>query len=1061
MPRTSIVSLGMLLVIGAVLCALLTASPAAASEALPQWKVISVSTPTNLSEGGSGELVITATNVGDGPTDGSKIAIDDVLPAGLTALSIAGFDSYSGVVALNCSQADGLACEYKGRVDPGDTLSVFIDVHVGFGLPARIADDVTVSGGGAPTTSASSTLNVDASPASFGIVPGTSYATTSTLQAGAHPDFTTGFTMSTSAIGRPVETLKDVRFDFPRGLVGDTVGIPKCTMAQVGQESATEPEVCPSSSIVGVASVRLVVGEVVASIYAIEPAPGEPAAFAFKVSGFSVRLDASVLSNGDYGVRVTSANLPIAGATLSTSITVWGVPADHNGPGPDRNIMGRSFGGPAPGDVRMPLLTNPTQCATPLSALYSVASYGHAGAFIPSEPLPVGTPTGCGLLPFAVSEMSMLPDTLQAGAPAGYTFKLAIPQHNDPDALGTANVRNVLATLPMGTVISPSAAWGLKACSTAQFYGPNHGVSEPAPPGECPRESQIGTVQITAPALALPIAGQVYLAEPECDPCTPQDAQDGKMVRLFIQAVGEGESGVVVKLEGRGRLDQQTGQLSVRFDENPQLPFSELELTLGGGPRASLANPRACGPATTHLDITAWSSPLTSDLTPSDTFEVNQGCFSPQFNPSFVAGSTNIQAGEFSPFTLAFARQDPDQFLGALQLQMPPGLLGRLSSVTLCKEPQAQEGTCPPDSLIGHTQVLTGPGASPFLVSGGQVFLTEAYRGAPFGLSIVVPAKAGPYTLSGTTGKGTVVVRSRINVDPSDSHLTVTSDPLPTQLDGIPLQLKVVNVTIDRPGFTFNPTSCARMAINGTLSSAEGASSAESSPFQVTNCQSLPFKPQFKVSTSGRTSRAGGASLDAKVTYPSANAANIARVKVELPSQLPSRLTTLQKACTAATFQSNPANCPAASVVGIARTTTPVLPVALTGPVYFVSHGAAAFPDLTIVLQGDGVRVDLVGSTFISKTGITSTTFKTVPDVPISSFELYLPQGRYSALAANANLCKSKLVMPTEMIAQNGAALHQSTKIRVAGCPKAKALEHRHKARKAARRHRGTEGRSR
>jgi hypothetical protein len=106
--------------------------------------------------------------------------------------------------------------------------------------------------------------------------------------------------------------------------------------------------------------------------------------------------------------------------------------------------------------------------------------------------------------------------------------------------------------------------------------------------------------------------------------------------------------------------------------------------------------------------------------------------------------------------------------------------------------------------------------------------------------------------------------------------------------------------------------------------------------------------------------------------------------------------------------------------------------------VYFVSHGGEAFPSLVIVLQGDGVRVDLTASTFISKSGITSSTFRLVPDVPVNSFELYLPQGPNSALAANGNLCKSSLHMPTTFVAQNGLVIHQSTPIAVTGCPKAR-----------------------
>jgi hypothetical protein len=163
---------------------------------------------------------------------------------------------------------------------------------------------------------------------------------------------------------------------------------------------------------------------------------------------------------------------------------------------------------------------------------------------------------------------------------------------------------------------------------------------------------------------------------------------------------------------------------------------------------------------------------------------------------------------------------------------------------------------------------------------------------------------------------------------------------------------------------------------------------------------------------------------------------------VQLPKQLPSRLKTLQKACVAATFEANPAKCPAASIVGHATAVTPILPVPLAGPAYFVSHGGEAFPSLIVVLQGYGVTVDLVGSTFINKHGITSSTFKTVPDVPVGTFELTLPEGEHSALAAHGNLCKSRLTMPTEFAAQDTATIRREVRIAVTGCPK-KVTRHR------------------
>jgi hypothetical protein len=258
------------------------------------------------------------------------------------------------------------------------------------------------------------------------------------------------------------------------------------------------------------------------------------------------------------------------------------------------------------------------------------------------------------------------------------------------------------------------------------------------------------------------------------------------------------------------------------------------------------------------------------------------------------------------------------------------------------------------------------------------------------------------------------------------------------------------------------------MGVTGTIHSSEGGLDSIGVPFQVTNCATLGFAPKFTVSTSGRTSKASGASLNVKLAYPTApfgTQANIRSVKAELPVQLPSRLTTLQKACTEQVFDANPANCPAASIVGHAKAITPVLPVPAQGPAYFVSHGGAKFPELIVVLQGYGVTIDLHGETFISKRGITSSTFASVPDVPVNTFELTLPEGGFSALTANGSLCSptrtvrvrrrvarrvhgrlvhvvrpitqkvaQPLLMPTKFVAQNGAQLAQTTKIAVTGC---------------------------
>jgi hypothetical protein len=551
--------------------------------------------------------------------------------------------------------------------------------------------------------------------------------------------------------------------------------------------------------------------------------------------------------------------------------------------------------------------------------------------------------------------------------------------------------------------------------------------------------------------LPKPLRGDVYILH-----SNPPNLQ------LLVAASGEG---VNLKLIGRVHLDEVTGRLTSTFTGTPELPFTSFRLSFSGGAQAALATPTACGTYTTVSDFTSWASPFISDVFPTGSFAITSGtngapCPSLPlpFNPSLIAGSTTDQAGGFTNFSLLLQAPDDQQRIEKLQFKVPQGLLGMISRVPLCGEPQAQDGTCGSASQIGHTVVASGPGPYPLVVpQPGQpaaaIYLTGPYKGAPYGLSIVVPVVAGPFTLQ------TQIVRAKIEVDPLTAQITVTTDPFPQVIDGVPTDLRTVNAVIDRPGFMFNPTNCSPMSFAGTAYSAQGATAPISSPFQMGSCQALKFKPDFHVSTSGKTSRKDGASLDVKLIYPAgalgANQAssqsNIAQVKVDLPKQLPSRLTTLQKACPSATFNSDPANCPGESRVGQVTAVTPVLPVKLTGPAYFVSYGGAKFPELVFVLQGYGVIVDVHAETFISKAGITSSTLRHIPDVPISSFELKLPQGPFSALAANGNLCKSTLKMPTAFTAQDGAVIHESTRISVTGCPRHKAVKKGRRARRLPR----------
>ncbi len=918
-------------------------------------------------------------------------------------------------------------------------------------------------------------------------------------EAGGHPyALTSTYEFPTNLVGygntepripvfAPTGDPKDIVVDLPPGLLGDPQATPRCPLTTVTSEGGLR---CPASTQIGVVVFHLGSKETIGPIVNVTPEAGQSAEFGLVPGtiGVTYFLTAHVIRSGSsYALTVVSNEIPLS-ELYSAELTFWGTPAD---PSHDaqrglvctriEHLQGCEGGDEPSGDPLVPFLTMPADCAAgPETVHVSSDSWEQPGVYRSASTTMPGA-TGCNLLGFNPG-IEVQPDTPVADTPVGLGVNLQIPQSEEPGVAATPQLHNLALTLPDGLSISPGIVDGIQACNESgpegiNFTGPEseeiglNGEPQLAP-GHCPDASIVGEAEAETPLLGSPVKGHVYLARPLCggagqEACTAQDALDGNLYQLYLELGGTGalaDTGVNLKVHLKTEANPATGQLTTIAENNPQLPFSELRIRLNGGPRAPLDNPAVCGPATTTSDFTPWSAPGitpeglsmggTADATPSSFYEVN-GCSTggPPFNPGFVAGTVTPNAGKFSAFTLNLARQDREQFVKGIQIHTPPGLLGMLSSVPLCGEPQADDGHCPESSKIGTTRVASGAGSHPFEIE-GTVYLTGPYDGAPFGLSIVTNAVAGPFNL------GLVVVRARIAVNPENSTLTVTTDEagayaLPQMIYGVPLRLKRITVDIDRPDFMFNPTNCGPQKVTAVISGSEDARAEVSSPFSVGGCKSLEFKPKFAVSTSGKTSRANGASLDAKLSYPAGsvgNEANISLVKVELPEQLPSRLTTLQKACAAQVFETNPANCPAASIVGVVRATTPLLPVGLSGPVYFVSHGGEAFPSLIVVLQGDGVRVDLTGSTFISKAGITSSTFKTVPDVPVSTFEIYLPEGKYSALAALGNLCASagKLDMPTTFVAQSGQEIHQTTKIAVTGCRKTKKAKAKPRRRKHA-----------
>ncbi len=977
---------------------------------------------------------------------------------------------------------------------PYTELKIVIPVELEGGAASGEQNTVSVAGGEDPgggeppaTPPYSRAIIVNGESTPFGVerfelVPEEEDGSTD-VRAGSHPfQLTTTLDLNETlaplgegqAVLNPAAAAlaRNLSFELPPGLLGDPQAVPQCSDVDFSSIGANNVNACPADTAIGVALVTLTLPSPplpdlteAVPVFNITPAPGEPARFGFEDTQVPIILDTAVRTSGDYGVSVNIRNTTQAAQLLSSRVTLWGQPdsASHDSSRGWACLHNTEVNGetctPPTQRSSIPFLTLPTSCLGELATAMNAQAWN--GATTDSDYTlqnglgePLASLQNCEDVPFT-PEISVQPveehegqtpgaAVTSASTPTGVKLNIGLPA--EENGLGEAAVRSTSVALPAGVQLSPSAANGLTACSLAQigYQGPG-AVRDPFAPGApepsrfspvtaaCPEASKVGLARIKSPDLAHELEGGVYIAEQDNNPF-------GSLFALYI-AAEDPVSGVRVKLAGEVSLNEATGQISTTFKDTPQVPFEHLSLRFFEGPRASLSTPPLCGTYTTLASFTPWSSP--TPLTRETGFPITSGpdgtgCSDPlALQPGFQAGSTDAQAGAFTSFTLTIKNPDGDQQLSSLTMHLPAGIAAILASVTPCPEPQAAQEQCGPESLIGHSVASSGLGSEPYQLP-GQVYLTGAYKGAPFGIEIVTPAIAGPFNL------GNVTVRSTINVNPNTAAVTITSDPIPTRVKGVPAQIKQLNVTIDRPGFQFNPTSCEPKQIEGTIAGSEGATVPVSSPFQAQNCQGLPFEPKLTATAGGHGSKADGTSFAVTVTSggvgPSGVAqAGIAKVDLQLPVALSSRLSTLQKACPEAAFNANPASCDEGSVIGYATIHTPVLANPLSGPAYLVSHGGAAFPDVEFVLQGEGITLVLDGKTDI-KAGVTYSRFESAPDAPFTVFETVLPAGPHGVLTANVperedySLCKASLAMPTEITGQNGTVINETTNIAASGC---------------------------
>jgi hypothetical protein len=839
---------------------------------------------------------------------------------------------------------------------------------------------------------------------------------------------------------QPIGALSRVHVDLPPGLTVNPQATEQCTQAEF-EAAVPGPAVsCPGAEV----GVSIVTGAALgvpaplpisAPVYNIEPPPGEPARFGFNLLTNHIYLQADLSWESDFheAFTIEVPSVPLVGELILKNRLVFdGTSGDGT------------------------FITAPTTCLgeatpdSPFKHIYStwllaasVEEEEEAGYDFPADaepPLesripPGRSPKGCDSIPFDPS-IATDPNTAQTDSPSGATVTVELPEVKGGGNQSTSHVRNARVTLPLGMGLNPSAANGLEVCTDGQF---GKGTRNPV---TCPEASRIGTVEIDTPPLPDgSLSGPVYVGQQ-----LSRDPTSGNLYRIFVNAKSD-RFGVDARLLGKASVDPQTGQVTTIFDDGalgavplaglPQVPFKSFRIKLDGGPTAVLTSPPTCGPNTTGTQMTPWSSaqgtvPVGAPGGPSTNSSVSDSSdFSLSAAPGggncpktmagrpfalgFGADTNSSKAATFTPLRMNIARADGNQELKGVDVTLPPGLVAKLKGVKYCPpsalaaaaassgSAERASSSCPASSRIGRADVKAGSGPAPIGIS-GQVFLAGRYKGAPLSLAVITPATAGPFDL------GTVVVRVALSLEPRTARVHAVSDPIPHVYGGATLDIRSVNVVLNRDDFTLTGTNCSQLSFDGSLLGG-GANPLDpgafvpapiSAPYKLNGCERLGFRPKLFLRLFGGMRRAKNPKLRA-VLLPRKEDANIARAATILPRSLILDQANLAKVCTRVQFAAN--DCPKKSIYGNARAFSPLLDDPVEGPIYLRSSNNT-LPDLVADLRGQ-VELELVSRTDSTRGRIRST-FDIVPDVPVSKFVLTLRGGPRGLLVNSRNQCPRK-----------------------------------------------------
>jgi len=896
-------------------------------------------------------------------------------------------------------------------------------------------------------------------------------------QAGTHPDQLTTFLEMETVVEEvevepgkfkerefPDGQLRDLDVDMPEGFAGNPTAVPRCAM-ELFMNYFNGLNECPNSTAIGYVAAKAEFEPIEPNsdvyfhvpLYNLPPEPGFAAKLGFLVIGVPVTIDVGVRESAPYGVYAQLTNTSEAALFYSSEVTIWGVPADSShdalrgscldvitASGKDEPL---SKGKCAAGITPEPFLTAPRSCEGPLTASFRGIAWDTGTEATSAASAPARS--GCSNLGFEADASAQLSSS-ETESPSGLSFEMTIEDEGlldpDPEAIAFSDMKSARVTLPPGVTVNPSQAEGLAACTESDL------ARETATSGfgaGCPAASKVGSVEVETPLLeGTVLKGSLFVAQPYQNPF-------GSLIALYM-VIKDEKLGISVKLPAKVSLDPATGQVTTTFGDPsakdpalrplPQLPLGSVRVDLEAGPRSPLVTPSRCGSYEITSLFTPWANPE-SPLEVKSSAEITSGpgggpCPSTDpFSPGFSAGSLNSAAGAFSPFKMRLTRNDGEADLTRLDALLPTGVVGKIAGVAQCSDAAiaaaasrtgAEElalPSCPASSRVGTVTAGAGVGSGLTWVKGGALYLAGPFAGAPLSVVAVVPALAGPFDL------GVVVTREALDLDPTTAQVTVSgaaSSPIPTILQGVPLRLRDLRIETDRPNFTLNPTSCEPKQARATAFSGTFAASL-SYPYQASNCASLAFKPRLALRLKGKTRRGGHPALSSVLT-PRPGDANIGAATVLLPRSLQIDNAHINNPCTRVQF--NEHACPSGSVLGTASAYTPLLDQPLEGPVYFRSNGGEReLPDIVADLHGQ-FRIIVVGFVDARNARIRAR-FLSVPDAPVSKFQLSLKGGKVGLLVNNRNLCGARQRAELSLNGQNGR-VHETRPVIQADCKKKK-----------------------